>query len=58
MFLLSLNNDLAALKVAVKEGIKLELGREEREYFVGIGMGRILLNALVHCTVSSNLSRI
>jgi len=35
----------------------VELEREEREYLVDLGIGRILLNALVHCTVSSDLPR-
>ena len=31
--------------------------REKKEYLVDLGVGRIVLNALVHCTVSSDLPR-
>ena len=31
--------------------------REKKEYLVDLGVGRIVLNALVHCTVSSDLHR-
>ena len=58
MFLLSSRNDIAALKGAVKEKHNnWSWGEEKGEYLVDLGIGRILLNALMHCTVSSDLCR-
>ena len=58
MFLLLSNNDIAALKGAVKEKhSNWSWGEKKREYLVDLGIGRILLNALVRCTVSSDLRR-
>jgi hypothetical protein len=54
MFLLSSSNAIAALKGAVKEKHKnWSWGEKKGEYLVDLGIGRILLNALMHCTVSS-----
>jgi hypothetical protein len=41
----------------VKKGIKIEVGERRREYLVDLVIDMILLNALLHCTVSSELPR-